>query len=93
MLYPYIHYIAKWAVYQDCQGIKENAIINPSMNTCPICKTKLIPIVYGRLNPDILDMQEKGLLLIGMDKTRKYNSFCPLCEESYGNFTIPLENL
>jgi hypothetical protein len=59
----------------------------PSMSICPICKTKLIPIVYGRLDPDILDMQNKGLLLIGIDKTRKDNSYCPLCEETYGNFT------
>lgn len=57
------------------------------MSICPICKTKLIPIVYGQLNPEMLDMQDKGLLLIGMDKTRSVNSFCPLCEEAYGNFT------
>lgn len=55
------------------------------MSICPICKTKLIPIVYGRIDPDILDMQDKGLLLIGMNE--EYNSFCPLCEESYRDFT------
>ena len=57
------------------------------INTCITCKTKLIPIVYGRLDPDILDMQDKGLLLIGLDKARGANSFCPLCEESYTDFT------
>ena len=55
------------------------------MSICPICKTKLIPIVHNRLDKDILDMQDKGLLLIGMDKD--LNSFCPLCEEAYGNYT------
>jgi hypothetical protein len=59
------------------------------MNTCPICKTKVIPVVYGKVNPDMLDMQDKGLLLIGMGKDRSVNSFCPLCEESYGDFTLP----
>ena len=55
------------------------------MSICPICKTKLIPIVHDVINPDILDKQDKGLLLIGMDKG--LNSFCPLCEEAYGNYT------
>lgn len=54
------------------------------MSICPICKTKLIPIVH-RIDPDVLDMQNQGLLLIGMDKN--LNSFCPLCEEPYGNYT------
>ena len=57
------------------------------MSICPICKTKLIPIVYGRLDPEILEMQDKGLLLVSMDKARSINSFCPLCEEAFGNFT------
>lgn len=63
------------------------------INTCIRCKTKLIPVVYGRLDPEILDMQNKGILLIGMDKARSVNSFCPLCEESYGDFTLPPEKL
>lgn len=67
-------------VYQKCYN-------NPSMNTCIVCKTKLIPIVYGRLDPEILDMQDKGLVLIGLDKARGVNSFCPLCEEAYVDFT------
>ena len=32
-------------------------------------------------------MQDKGLLLVGLDKARNVNSFCPLCEESYTDFT------
>lgn len=80
-IYPII--FAFWA------GYRGNAIINPSMITnCYRCKTKLIPIVYDRLDPEILDMQDKGLLLIGMNKSSgKPNSYCPLCEEAYGDFT------
>lgn len=80
-----MHYaiiIAFWA------GIPGDAIINPSMIVdCIRCKTKLIPVVYGRLDKDILDMQDKGLLLVGLDKARGANSFCPLCEESYVDYT------
>lgn len=69
------------AVYRKCYNI-------PSMITnCIRCKTKLIPVVYGRLDKDILDMQEKGLVLISLNKTRDVNSFCPLCEESYMDYT------
>lgn len=57
------------------------------INNCIRCHTKLIPIVYGRLDPEILDMQNKGLLLIGLNEARGANSFCPLCEESYTDFT------
>lgn len=69
-------------------GYTENAIINPSMiHNCIRCKTKLIPIVYGRLDPEVLDMQDKGMVLIGLDKAGGCNSFCPLCEESYVDYT------
>lgn len=58
------------------------------ITNCTQCRTKLIPIVYDRLDPEMLDLQNKGLLLIGMNKgSDKPNSFCPLCEESYGDFT------
>ena len=63
------------------------------INNCIVCKSKLIPIVYDRLDPEILDMQDKGLVLIGLDKARGANSFCPLCEEPYGDFTLPPEKL
>ena len=62
------------------------SIIIPMLN-CITCKTKLIPIVYGRLDPEILEMQDKGLLLISMDKSKSANSYCPLCEEAYGDYT------
>lgn len=61
------------------------------ITNCIVCKSKLIPVVYGRLDKDILDMQDKGLLLVGMDKARNVNSFCPLCEESYEDFTLTPE--
>jgi len=61
------------------------------ITNCIVCKSKLIPVVYGRLDKDILDMQDKGLLLVGMDKARGVNSFCPLCEESYEDFTLTPE--
>ena len=57
------------------------------IHNCIRCKSKLIPVVYGRLDKEVLDMQDKGLLLVSLDKTRSINSYCPLCEEGYGDFT------
>ena len=57
------------------------------MTICPICKTKLLPIIYGVVSPKMLDMQDQGKILIGLDNTSKVNSFCPLCEEAYADFT------
>jgi hypothetical protein len=57
------------------------------LNNCITCKTKLIPIVHGRLDPEMLDMQNKGLLLISLDKSNLANSYCPLCEEAYMDYT------
>ena len=57
------------------------------LTNCITCKTKLIPIVYDRLDPEILDMQDKGLILIGLNSSIRPNSFCPLCEEAYMDFT------
>lgn len=58
------------------------------LNNCIRCKSKLIPIVYGRLDPEVMDKQNKGLLLISLDSNRTANSYCPLCEEAYGDFTL-----
>ena len=71
-------------------GYREDAIIL-IMSICPICKTKLIPVVYGKVNPDIIELQNQGKLLIGMGTSSLYNvnSFCPLCEEAYLDFTDP----
>lgn len=57
------------------------------MSICPICRTKLIPIVYGLVNPELVTAMARNLLILSMDKNRKYNSFCPLCEESYEAIT------
>lgn len=62
------------------------------MSICPRCKTKLIPIIYGVVNPEMLELQEKGLLLISLDKNRIANSYCKLCEEAYASFTdVPFD--
>jgi hypothetical protein len=58
------------------------------LTSCIKCNTKLIPIVYDRLDPETLDLQDKGILLISLDKNRSANSFCPLCEEAYGDYTL-----
>lgn len=57
------------------------------MPICPICKTKLIPIYHGVVNPEILEIHHAGKILIGSNKDKGLNSYCPLCEEAYGDFT------
>ena len=57
------------------------------MTICPICKTKLIPIIYGVVSPKMLDMQDQGKILIGLNDASRMNSFCTLCEEAYADFT------
>lgn len=54
---------------------------------CNRCKTKLIPIVYGRLDPEAISLMAKNEIIISLDKKRIFNSFCPLCEERYTDFT------
>ena len=52
---------------------------------CPVCRIKLLPIVYGKLNPDLVDMEKAGKLVIGGTKYAKGKprSICPFCEEAY----------
>ena len=57
------------------------------MNTCPICKIKLLPIIYDRVDPEYISLMAKNQIIISLDKDRRYNSFCPQCEESYMDFT------
>jgi len=65
-----------------------NAIINPIMiHNCIRCRTKLIPIVYDRVDPEYIALMAKGLIIISLEKDRKFNSFCPLCEERYVDIT------
>lgn len=58
---------------------------------CPKCYVKLIPIMYGRLNPDLVDLQKQNKIIIGPGKYKqgKPRSYCPLCEESYDIFIMP----
>ena len=57
------------------------------IHNCIRCKTKLIPIVYGRVDLEAIEMMARNEIIISLDKDRRYNSFCPLCEESYVDFT------
>ena len=52
---------------------------------CPKCYVKLIPIVYGKLNPELLDMSKRGEIIVGSGKYKsgKPRSFCISCEEAF----------
>lgn len=52
---------------------------------CPICKVKLLPIVYGKLNPELVDKEKSGQIILGSGKYKqgKPLSFCISCEEFY----------
>lgn len=57
---------------------------------CPQCRTKLIPILYGRVDYVHLDLHKQGRAFLGGMNKKPYNSYCPLCEESYeAETTIP----
>ena len=58
------------------------------LNNCITCKTKLIPIVYDRVDPEYISLMAKNQILISLDKDRTFNSFCPLCEERYQDYTL-----
>jgi len=57
------------------------------LTNCITCKTKLIPIVYDRVDPEYITLMAKGEIIISLDKNRRFNSFCPLCEEHYQDYT------
>lgn len=52
---------------------------------CPNCHVKMIPIVYGRLNPHLIELEKDGKIILASKKyvNGKPRSFCPLCEESF----------
>jgi hypothetical protein len=56
---------------------------------CPKCHVKLTPIIYGKLNPDLIDMQNQGKIIIGSGKYKKGKplSICISCEETYETLT------
>jgi hypothetical protein len=52
---------------------------------CPVCYVKLIPIIYGKLTPDLIDMEKAGKIIVGDGRYVKGKplSICISCEESY----------
>lgn len=60
---------------------------------CPKCLVKLVPIVYGRLTADLVDMSNQGKIVVGVGKYKpgKPLSYCPLCEETYEIIVMPLD--
>lgn len=52
---------------------------------CPRCHVKLIPIVYGKLTPELVDLDRDGKIIIGNGnyKVGKPISFCVSCEEAF----------
>ena len=57
------------------------------LHNCIKCKAKLIPIIYDRVDPEYITLMAKSQIIISLDKDRLFNSFCPLCEERYVDFT------
>jgi predicted RNA-binding Zn-ribbon protein involved in translation (DUF1610 family) len=51
---------------------------------CPSCKNKMIPIVYGQLNPVLLEMAAEERIIIGDSKAIDRPEFyCPNCTEAF----------
>jgi hypothetical protein len=52
---------------------------------CPRCSVKLIPVIYGKVTPELVDMERQGKLIVGSGKyvKGKPSSFCISCEEAY----------
>lgn len=52
---------------------------------CPQCNVKLIPIVYGKLTPELVDLDKAGKIIVvsGKYKKGKPTSYCIGCEEVY----------
>ena len=51
---------------------------------CPSCKNAMIPIVYGQLNPVLIEMASEGRIVVGdsvaIDRPELY---CPNCTEAF----------
>jgi hypothetical protein len=53
---------------------------------CPHCNTKLIPILYGFVDPKYVDMHKQGLVFLVSTTYHTKNSptsYCKKCEESF----------
>jgi len=51
---------------------------------CEKCKSLLVPIVYGQVNPVLLDMAKSGRIIIGDNKAIDRPTFyCSNCTEAF----------
>jgi hypothetical protein len=51
---------------------------------CNNCGSKLTPIVYGVLNPDILEMARSGHVIVGdSDAIDRPEFYCSTCTEAF----------
>jgi hypothetical protein len=53
---------------------------------CPHCNSKLIPILYGFVDPKYVDMHKEGLIFLVSTTYHTKNSptsYCKKCEESF----------
>ena len=56
---------------------------------CPKCHVKLLPIIYGKLTPDLIDMEKAGKIILGDGRYAKGKptSLCISCEEAFDILT------
>ena len=53
---------------------------------CPHCNNRLIPILYGFVDPKYVDMHKEGLVFLVSTTYHTKNSptsYCKKCEESF----------
>ena len=53
---------------------------------CPHCNNKLIPILYGFVDPKYVDMHKQGLVFListTWHTKNSPNSYCKKCEETF----------
>lgn len=51
---------------------------------CTKCKNKLIPILYGQLTPDLIDLYKQGKLVIGdTNAIDRPSWYCVDCTEAF----------
>ena len=53
---------------------------------CPHCNNKLIPLLYGFVDPKYVDMHKEGLVFLVSTTYHTKNSltsYCKKCEESF----------
>ena len=52
---------------------------------CPRCSVKLIPVIYGKVTPELVDMEKSGKIVIGSGRYAKGKptSLCISCEEAF----------